>query len=142
MMRDLSSRLVWLGLCAAFLFTGCAREANVQGKLVMDGEPYKPAANEQVLLNFETAGGPNDYSFSGLVKRDGTFTVVGNGSDGIPPGKYRITIRVMPYGPTAAPNAGDKLAGALSGPDSPLTCEVKRGTTVTIDLAQRAVTAE
>jgi len=133
--------LAWVLFPLILAFTGCSGGmTTVQGRLVMDGAPYRLAANEQVLLSFETIAQEPERSFSARVKPDGTFTVLGTRGDGIPPGSYRITIRSMPYGTTAEANAGDKFAGAFSGPDSPLTCEIKRGTPVTIDLGQKTVT--
>jgi hypothetical protein len=136
MIRHPSNRLLWIGL-VALIFTGCSGGMTVvRGKLVMDGTPYQLAANEQVLLSFETV----ERSFSGLVKADGSFTVSGLDGNGIPPGNYRITIRSLQYGAGAEPDSGDKFEDLFSGPDSPLTCEVRRGTPVTIDLAQKTVT--
>jgi hypothetical protein len=139
MFRYICQRLLSISLISVVL-PGCSGGTTVvRGKLVMDGTPYQLAANEQVLLSFETIAGP-ERSFAGLVKADGSFTVVGIDGNGVPPGRYRITIRSLQYGAGAEPDSGDKFEGLFSDRDSPLTCEVKRGAPVTIDLAQKTVT--
>jgi hypothetical protein len=134
----------WTGLLAlSMTLTGCSGGMTiVQGKLVRDGAPYQLGANEQVLLTFETIDSQPGRAFSGQVKRDGTFTVAGIGGAGIPPGKYRITIRSMAYGTAEEPSSGDKFEGIFSSADPPLTCEVNRGAAVTIDLQQKTVTGD
>jgi hypothetical protein len=113
----MARQLVWIGpFLASAAFSGCsAGMIPVQGKLVRNGDPYHPAANEQVLLSFETIDCQPERSFSGLVKRDGTFTVLGTGGAGIPPGKYRIRIRIIPYGTTEEPDSAGKRERSLSG---------------------------
>jgi hypothetical protein len=134
------------GLLAVVLaVVGCARQqATVEGKLLSDGHPYQLAPGGQLLLALQSVNSPAEQSFSGSVKSDGTFRAAGIGSAGIPPGQYRITIRSLSYGPGVPSDAGDKFAGALSSPQSPLTCEVPHQGVlrVVIDVKRKTVTTE
>jgi hypothetical protein len=80
---------------------GQSNSIKVSGKLLQAGKPYVPPAGQRVVvtlhvLDAKDAAGkaiPDQEPFQAYYDpNDGKFVVPGPGGDGIPPGKYRISI--------------------------------------------------
>jgi hypothetical protein len=122
-------------LLAAALLAGCgSRGVTVQGRLEMNGAPYRPAAGETVVVTFLAGAGGKAVSYPASVSAEGTFTVGGPEGKGIPPGRYRVAVSATTYGS----GSGDRFGGTFGPADTPLACEVTAGTKeITVDLGKK-----
>lgn len=107
---------------AALAAGGCGGGGKTKphGKLVMNGEPYKPGPGEILQITFIGEGSSGVFTVA-KANPDGTFTVPGPTNTGIPAGKYHITVTTMAgggpggtAGGTAAPAGGDTFKGKYS----------------------------
>jgi hypothetical protein len=113
---------------------GCVGSSMIRAKgcVVKGGEPFRPGEGEAlriilVPLEVPTSGGYDAYAAE-FHKEDGTFEVKGKDGQGLPPGKYRVSLQLMK-------KKKDLFRGRLSGPRSPFTCEVGSGAPeVVVDL--------
>jgi hypothetical protein len=137
-----------LGALAA---SGCGGgSAKPHGKVVMNGEPYKPVAGQLLQISFIGDGTPS-ISTVAQVNPDGTFTVPGPTDNGIPPGKYHITASTMASGGpggtaggttnVAAPSGGDQFQGKYrDASKTPLTVDITSANSdIIIDLGKGTV---
>jgi hypothetical protein len=112
---------------------GCGNSNfSAKGRVVKGGAPFQPGEGEAVRIFFvplDPPQGSNYDSYAGeFSNQDGTFQIKGKDGKGLPPGKYRITLQLMK-------NKEDLFKGALMGPKSPFTCEVKSASDdVVVDL--------
>jgi len=138
-------------LCLAALAAGGCGGAGTKphGKVVMNGEPFKPDPGQTLQISF-VGEGASSVSAVAQVNPDGTFTVPGPTNTGIPPGKYHVTVTTMagggpggssPPAGSAAPAGGDKFEGKYSdATKTPLTCEITSATPeIVIDVGKGTV---
>lgn len=139
--QRLPSRLcgIVLLLLGAMLLLGCSRESPAvpaKGKLVLAGQPFDPSAYDPItiILYPDSAGGTSENTFPAIVDDNGTFTVPGRDGQGIPPGKYHVSIETMSH-----PDRKHlRLPADVRGPGSRVHCEVGKDQAeiTTIDLAK------
>jgi hypothetical protein len=111
-------------LSVAVLLSGCGGPTlyKVNGRLVKQGQPFRPGEKEIVRVVFvpvkegesatETGGYRAEFN-----SEDGSFKVVGENGRGMPPGKYRVCIQVVK-------NHKDILKGAFGPTRSPFVREI------------------
>jgi hypothetical protein len=134
-MRFLPRPLPWfLALAGACLvLAGCGGGARVTGKLTNNGQPLTVSDKGMIVVSFiqegSQPGQPGAYPVD--LGPDGTFTVKGTNGQGIPPGKYMISVQQLDPYPTT-----DKLKGQFFGSKSPIVREIKGSTVLDIDLAK------
>lgn len=125
-------------LLVCLFFTACTTSSGpatvaCSGTLLKDGQPLVVAQEEigvgMVSLEFipiETTT-PTTERYGVKVSKDGTFSH----PDGIPPGKYKISVRQWdPY-----PNV-DKLQGAFADDKSPLIRTIDGKSPIEIELSK------
>jgi len=149
MKRILPVRLAVLAL-AVLAVTGCGGGVSgtkLNGKVLNNGQPYPITEEETVRINFITTGESGRISAQPQLNPDGTFTLTGPTGKGVPPGKYQITVMVLPspYAASKNPGApkGDKFKNKYADPEkTPLTVEITSSTKeVTVDLGKGTATA-
>ncbi|OWK36944.1 hypothetical protein [Fimbriiglobus ruber] len=107
------------------------KTADVKGKLLKGGQPYKlqrpsdrplPPGDPGMRLRFVRVEGPNpsEASFAKLDVNTGEFTAPGPNGKGLPPGKYQVSVYAGAMGETPPPGA----KAAASGPPNPWGTEV------------------
>jgi hypothetical protein len=133
----------WCGVMVLFagvtLFAGCGGGTPgvpAKGKLVLAGQAFDPSAYDPItiILYPDTTSGTAENTFPAIVEDDGTFTVPGREGQGIPPGKYHVSIETMSH-----PDRKHlRLPADVRGPASRVSCEVGKDQTeiATIDLAK------
>ena len=138
MKRATHVRMILLTAAAlsALAVFGCGgAKSKPHGKVLMNGEPYKVDSRETLRITFVSGGeAGKQFSTVAQVNPDGTFTVPGPTDEGVPPGKYHITVSTMMTGGpggtfspagSAAPTGGDQFHGKYSATTTtPLTCEI------------------
>ncbi len=146
-LRMAVSCVICLGALAA---GGCGASTKPHGKVVMNGEPYKPVAGQILQISFIGDGTPS-ISTVAQVNPDGTFTVPGPTDTGIPSGRYHITVSTMASGGpggsaggttgSAGPAAGDQFKGVYrDATKTPLTVEITAATPpIVIDVGKGTV---
>lgn len=105
------SRLVGIGiLCGMILSAGCGKKlppmSPVSGKVTVDGQPLTAGSvtftPDVDVFNQENAkNAPSTAGLSaGAIGSDGTYTISTAGKEGVPAGKYRVTVSpsMMPSG--------------------------------------------
>jgi hypothetical protein len=121
---------------------GCRKgpaTVKVHGKIVQDGQPYQwntaglPPGDPGINIGFI----PNDGAEAGeivyaKVAPDGSFEVPGFKGNGIPPGKYRITVRV------GAAGRADDLKDRFNAKNSTLSRDITGTGEVIIDIGKSA----
>lgn len=135
-------------LLVALGVTGCGSNVRVTGKVSKGGQPVNPVKGMHMAVGFhpvaEADGGKSKEPdlYAANVKDDGTFDVPGVDGDGIPPGKYRVSV-ILSTGRdrSGAKKTGnvdtsekDILNGAFGPDNSPIIREVKSSTYLEIDL--------
>ena len=131
-----------------FLTTGCDRGKGtpVSGKLVFPND-VKLETDDQVSITFVPEDGSKRAATAIVTAADLTFVANSGDTQGVPPGKYKITAQITAY--AGAPGSAkrsqvfnDTLNKAYSATASKLTYEVTAGTdhNLTIDLVKGTVT--
>ena len=139
-------------LLLALGLTGCGSNVRITGKVTRGGQPVNPVKGMRVDLGFhpmteaapaaggKRSDGPDLYAAN--IADDGTFDVPGVDGDGIPPGKYRVSVSVR----TGRDRSGTKkkgnvdtsdkdlLNGAFGPGNSPIVRELNSSTRLDIDL--------
>jgi hypothetical protein len=99
-MRRLISFSLVMGLAASA--TGCGRGDGLlrtRGRVVKGGENFVPEEDEAIGLTFVPItpdGKPPKQFYIVMVDQDtGTFRPYGTQGGGVPPGKYRVAVRLM-----------------------------------------------
>jgi hypothetical protein len=118
-MRTLICSLLLAACCLA---CGCSGRSQVKGKIVKDGQPYTLSEKGVFVLSFSSEGGSDKTVYNATTKPDGTFTILGPESKGVPPGKYKVNLTAMDPYPTT-----DKLGGKYGPGQSQLVVEVGKG---------------
>ena len=128
----------WMAVCPliSLLALGCRDSSYIQakGSVRKGGQPFRTNEGEGLRIIFEplnSASGTKYDSFAAAYDpSDGGFQVLGKDGQGLPPGKYRISLQLMS-------KKEDLWGGQLLGKKSPFTCEVTAsGDRVVIDLDQ------
>jgi len=112
------SMVVTLLLCCA----GCGGSAlqKAKGQILVGGKNYQVGAQEQLLVIFYPDVPSPGVTYPAEVKPDGSFETVGLEGNGIPPGKYRVSVSNMGrLSVTIPPELGQ--------PTSPVVREVLQG---------------
>jgi hypothetical protein len=123
-----------LGVVLLVFLGGCGSgHVKVKGRLMKNGQPYIPAENEFVVMEFlaeEAKDGKENSFVVSFNREDGTFEVTGATGRGLPPGKYRACVQVLK-------KKKDILRGAFNAKNSPFLCTVVTGEEdLTFDLAK------
>ena len=134
-MRCLRVLLPCLLICV--VGAGCGSHIKTKGRVVKGGEPFKPGEGEGVRIFFVPLDPREDNTYDSYAgefnNENGTFQIKGKDGNGLPPGKYRITMQLMK-------DKEDLFSGALMGPRSPFTCEIKSSSDeVVVDLDQARI---
>jgi hypothetical protein len=114
---------------------GCGKSGFVKprGKVIKAGQPYCTPEGEglRIFLSPIDAQSKGYDSYAAEYNQDdGSFRVVGKDGNGLPPGKYHVSLQLMK-------SKEDLLNNKLLGKGSPLTCEVtSAGDDLVIDLDQ------
>ena len=142
-MKLVRAAAVAAALCAAA--AGCKEKApanqvtgvKVNGQLVTNGKPLKMLPMEEIQVTFFEAGKAAEGRIESMTTADpetGAFTVVGPHNKGIPPGRYKVSLRSQVYG-----SDGDRLEEVFGMENTRLEVDVgpEEGQTVVIDLGKR-----
>ena len=128
--------------CAVLLsLFGCTAKPSdalpVRGKLTNNGEPLQVKGREiglgYVELHFyriNDDGSIGKDPADAAVDESGEFTIRGRDGQGLPPGKYKITVRQLDPAPDT-----DKLQGRFNLQNTPIVGQVT-GEEILIDLAR------
>jgi len=142
----------WHPVGAAVLLAaavGCSsgpKVASVKGQLQDNGAPLKvstaglPPGDKGIRVEFvqlKEGGGAADKHSATVSPEDGTFTVPGPKGNGIPPGKYRVSVYRGAFG------TGDVYKGTFGESNSPLTADIPpTGANLLIDVGTKQVKAQ
>jgi hypothetical protein len=141
-----------IGRCVAVvlvfgLSAGCgAQRLKPRGQLKKDGQPYLAGEGEAVHIALfpksqdgpapeakgpdGTASEVNGSHPAQYDPKDGSFRVLGADGDGIPPGKYRVTVQITK-------NRKDLLGGRFGPENSPFIQEITNSKNeIVLDLGQ------
>lgn len=130
-----------LCLLLAIMQVGCSDTHDgtvpLRGKVTKGGEPLSVRGREMGLgyveLQFFRIGDDGSVSTDpadAAVEETGDFTVRGRDGHGVPPGKYKITVRQLDPAPD-----NDRLGGRFNLQNTPIVREVT-GEEIVIDLAR------
>jgi hypothetical protein len=90
--------LIAVSVAWACLALGCGdggeKYVPVTGKLTVNGQPYDPAAQDEVMVILYPAVDTGS-TYPATVNPNGSFKVPGVESKGVPPGKYTISLERM-----------------------------------------------
>ena len=127
------------------LTIGCASERErgpkLIGRILVDGQPCRPASVNDFDLKFTSVGGegPIKRSYVAEVEPDGEFVVNGSIGQGIPVGRYKISIvgRVL----DAQGKPSGRYLPTFTDKASPLEIEISdKISEIVIDLEKKTVT--
>jgi hypothetical protein len=136
-MRKLPSVLFWLAFCV--LIPACSsgpKPLKVSGQLKNNDKPYTAPKGAMVNIGFAPVvepGTPFDTYPAIFNGDDSSFTVPGKSEQGIPPGKYRISVQQFVPDPTAQIN---EMNARFTSEKSAIIREVTDETPIIIDLAK------
>jgi hypothetical protein len=123
-------------LLISLLALGCGSSSRMRakGSILKGGQPYRTNPGEGLRIIFAPLDPPTGTQYDSFAAAydpsDGSFEVMGKDGQGLPPGKYRISLQLMS-------KKEDLWGGQLMGKKSPFTCEVTAATDrVLIDLDQ------
>jgi hypothetical protein len=133
-MRSWKWIAVWLFISLLALGCGSSSRIQAKGSILKGGQPYRTSEGEGLRIVFAPldppAGTQYDSFAAAYDPSDGSFQVLGKDREGLPPGKYRISLQLMS-------KKEDLWGGQLVGNKSPFTCEVTPATDhIVIDLDQ------
>ncbi len=128
--------------CTLVFLLGCDTPQDdsvpVRGKLTNNDQPLAVKGRElglgYVELHFyriQDDGTVDKDPADAAVEESGEFTVRGRDGHGLPPGKYKITVRQLDPAPD-----NDKLGGRFNFENTPLVREIKEGEEILIDLSR------
>jgi len=138
-------RVCGLLLVVLLLGSGCGRGREsgpkVIGRLLVDGQPCRPASVYDFDLKFLTVEGEglSKRSYLAEVQPDGTFTLNGSMGKGIPVGQYKVSIIGKILGEDGKPTG--RYLSQFSDKATPLEVNIVDETKeITIDLAKKTAT--
>ena len=127
------------------LAAGCGSERErgpkLTGRLLVNGQPCRPASVNDFDLKFTSIGGegPVKRSYVAEVQPDGEFTVNGSIGQGIPVGKYKVSIVGKVLDAQGKPTG--HYVPMFSDKASPLEVEISDNISeIVIDLEKKTVT--
>jgi hypothetical protein len=127
------------------LAAGCGSERErgpkLTGRLLADGHPCRPASVFDFDLKFTSIGGegPIKRTYVAEVQPDGEFTVNGSIGQGIPVGRYKVSIVGKVLDAQGKPTG--RYVPTFTDKASPLEVEIKDGASeMVIDLEKKTVT--
>jgi hypothetical protein len=111
-----------------------------KGRVLNDGAPFHPGEGEALRIIFAPLETPTGTTYDSYAAEyhpdDETFQVRGKDGNGLPPGKYRVSVELLK-------KKEDLFKGSFTGPQSPLTCEVTSAANeLVVDLDQSKGGAE
>lgn len=117
---------------ACLLFTtGCSElSSRVSGQVSLDGQKVSIGESERGTVQFRPIdGGPNATA---IIGSDGTYSLNTGTSDGVKPGEYMVSVRLVEMVPAAeeggAPSGRPLTPAIYANPlESGLQCTVKAG---------------
>jgi hypothetical protein len=154
-MRRFSWNLIVATLALAMSACGSSQMIPVKGKLTKGGGKYEVPTDQKLHLTFRLMESANDgggstaagQAFMAIYKTDdGTFSVGGIDGNGIPPGKYRVSLtQLLTRDAVDKKNANIKgkqklferdtdLLDGQYGEKSPIVVEIKDSTELAIEL--------
>jgi len=91
-MRPVLRPALGAALCAFTLtLAGCSESGvKVGGQVTSGSSPFKAQAGETVRLGLADEAGKNNFDTE--VSADGTFSFTGSNNQGVPAGKYKVSI--------------------------------------------------
>lgn len=98
-------RSLWLPLLLVVGCTPSPFDADVSGKITLDGAPVEPG-----VVVFSAVGGGKNSS-RGKIDSSGNYFLVTQHARGIGPGSYRVSVRVFEKG--EAPGPGERAPANL-----------------------------
>lgn len=103
---------VGLGIFALLASLGCGggKESQVSGHVKLDGNPVGPGTI--VFVPAEGASNPAD----GAIQVDGSYSLKTSRTDGLNPGKYKVTVTVLDQ-PEVQPGERSMIAAKLITPE-------------------------
>jgi hypothetical protein len=128
-------------MLAAGCGSGGERGPKLTGRLLVDGQPCRPASVYDFDLKFTSMGGegPIKKSYVAEVQTDGTFEVNGSIGQGIPIGKYKVSIVGKVLDAQGKPTG--KYLPTFTDKASPLEIEITDKTSeIVVDLEKKTVT--
>jgi hypothetical protein len=123
---------------------GCSGGSGVavEGKVLVNGQPYKVADAEQLQITFLGTGadGKGISASANYDASTSSLTVSGPTGKGIPPGSYKIAVSSSTYGPKQT----DRLRGMFEADRTPLAYNVTTDPVqnIVIDLGRRTVNVQ
>jgi hypothetical protein len=130
---------IWLGallLCQCCM--GCGSGiVKPTGKLVRNGKPFTLSQKgmiTMVLYKEDDKEGKVPYPIEMRPPQGPGFEVVGRDRNGVPPGKYRVSIRA--WDPYPAKSDRDFFGNRFNVPQTPLTREIKGNEEIVIDVGK------
>lgn len=136
--RRVARRLAGVAGCLALLLAGCGksdRVVKVKGRVIKGGSPVTvnteglPPGDRGLRVGFIRVGADKPEEFYATVDpAAGTFEVPGQDGNGIPPGRYQITVEMGAVG------AADQLKGKFDRGNSKIERDVDGKQEIVIDL--------
>src|SRR4029077_18187191 len=122
----------------ALLLSGCGGDGKLKarGQIVKDGAPFTVPEEENVKIGFfpifpDGKRADNSY-FAEYSNSDGKFKVVGADGNGLPPGKYRVSVEHQR-------KKKDLFKGAYDADRSPFVFDIDSSSKeIVIDLAKKS----
>ncbi len=132
-------------LGVVMLAAGCGggreRGPKLTGRIVVDGQPCRPASINDFDVKFTSTGGdgPVKRSYVAEVEKDGEFVVNGAIGEGIPIGHYKVSIIGKVLDAQGKPTG--RYLPTFTDKTSPLEVEISDSTNdLVIDLEKKTVT--
>jgi hypothetical protein len=132
-------------LGVVFMAAGCGSERErgpkLTGRLLVDGQPCRPVSVNDFDLKFTSVGGEGPFkrSYVAEVEPDGEFMVNGSIGQGIPVGRYKISIVGKVLDTQGKPTG--RFVPMFTDKASPLEVEISdKISEIVIDLEKKKVT--
>jgi hypothetical protein len=105
-----------------------------KGRVLKGGEPFHPGEGEALRIILAPVDPPTGSTYDSYAAEfhpdDGSFQVKGKDGNGLPPGKYRVSLELLK-------KKEDLFKGSYTGARSPFTCEVTNSSSeLVVDLDQ------
>jgi len=88
-------------LCALVVGCGSSNKIKARGRVTKDGKPFAITKADNmglriVLAPIDLPSDATTYTqYPAMFQTDGTFQVKGNDGEGLPPGKYRVSMELI-----------------------------------------------
>ncbi len=120
-------------LAAVTLVSGCGSSdaVRVTGKVIKDGQPYPVAAGQWLQLFPVEADSEKTGIYLANLDKDGFFEFPGKEGNGVPPGKYKLTAKLVTY----KNRDKDLLNSTFNELNTQVVRDVTGPTSITLDLS-------